>query len=288
MEETSIRKDGNGGAVSETSGQWLKGCAFGCGGLVVLFGLLVFGMSISMRTAFDDAHEDRQILQQRFGDNGVFTPAPDGTVDDDRVAVFLTVREALSEIHAEIEDIDQEMGSFEDLADGEEPPLRKALPAIFSLTKSMMGLPWIFGEIEQTRNRALVDSEMGLGEYTYIYVMAYHGELIAPTDDVNLFGASAANGRVRTNLQGMIERQLAAARSGEVENQDFVEALAAELEALDADDRRIPWQDGLPEQIATSFAAHRDRLDSTYSAAAAEFELLNSTIEGGGLRIVMD
>lgn len=284
---SGIRWDGNGGTVSESSGQWLKGCALGCGGLVVLFVLFIVGMSVSMRTAFNDAHEDREILAQQFGEVDVFTPAADGSLAADRVAAFLAVRENLAEIHAEIESVDNEMADFEDLAEGEEPPMRQALPAVFRLTRSMMGLPFVFGEIERTRNRALVEAEMGLGEYCYIYVLAYHDQELSDKSAANLFTASAANSRVRADLRGMIERQLAAARA-EGADEQLVAAIAAEWDALAADDRRIPWQDGLPEQIAASFAASRDRLDATYSAAAAEFALLNSTIRGGGLSIQMD
>ena len=276
-----------GGKVSDTSGQWIKGCALGCGGLVVLFVLLIVGMSVSMRTAFDDAHDDREILEQRFGDHEVFTPAIDGAVAVDRVSAFLAVREALAEIHAEIEDVDREMGDFEDLTEDGEPQLRKALPAVFRMTKSMMGLPWVFGEIERARNRALVEAEMGLGEYTYIYIVAYHDELVSPKSEAILFGASAANRRVRATLRGMIERQLSAARAERAEDDELVTALAAELDALESDDRRILWQDGLPEPIAECFGPYRERLDATYSTAAAEFELLNSTIRAGGLSIEM-
>ncbi len=277
----------NGGGVSESSGQWLKGCALGCGGLAVLFVLLIVGMSFSMRAGFDDAHADREILDREFGEIDIFTPAIDGSVADDRVSAFLTVREALTAAHAEIEEADNEMGDFEKLAEGEEPPLRQTLPAVFRMTRTMMGLPWIFGEIERTRNRALVEAGMGLGEYTYIYSMAYHDEMVAPESAPNLFAASAVNSRVRADLRGMIERQLAAARAEGAE-EELVAVLAAERDALEADDRRIPWQDGVPDQISASFAAHRERLDATYSAAAAEFELLNSTIRRGGMSIQMD
>jgi len=259
----------------------------GCGGLVVLFVLFIVGMSVSMRTAFTDAHDDREILEQQFGEVDVFTPAVDGSVAEDRVAAFLAVREALTEIHAEIESVDNEMADFEDLTVGEEPPMRQALPAVFRLTKSMMGLPFVFGEIERARNRALIEAEMGLGEYCYIYVVAYHGQEMSDTSQASLFTASAANRRVRADLRGMIDRQLAAARAGGAD-EELVAVLAAESDALEADDRRILWQDGLPEQIADSFAADRDRLDASYSAAAAEFALLNSTIRGGGFSIQMD
>lgn len=273
--------------MSETSGRWLKGCALGCAGMLVLGVLVIVGMSFSMRAAFDDAHHDRELLVERFGEHDVYTPALDGTVDRERVAAFLEVREALAAIHADIEDVDREMGDFEELADGGEPPLREAIPAVFRMTRSMMGLPWVFGEIERTRNSALVEAGMGLGEYTYIFVVAYHGDLLAPETDSNLFTASAVNSRVRTDLRGMMHRQLAAARSELAEDDALVGELAAEVAALDADHARIPWQDGLPGSIALCFEPDRARLGSTYSPAAAEFELLNSTIRGGGLSIEM-
>lgn len=286
--ESIIRRDGNGGAVSESSHQWVKGCAFGCGGIVVLFVLLIVGMSFSMRRAFDDAHTDRTILEEQFGDVDAFTPAVDGSVQDGRVAAFLKIRESLAEIHGEIQDVDEEMGQFDDLTADGEPELRVALPAVFRLTKSMMGLPWVFGEIESARNKSLVAAGMGIGEYTYMYVLAYHDQLVAPSDEANLFSASATNSRVRADLREMIRRQVTAAREQLPEGGDWLGVLETESALLDADSARIPWQDGLPAQIAVCFNGSRQALDATYSAAAAEFELLNSTIRGGGMSIQMD
>ena len=274
--------------MSESSGQWLKGCAFGCGGLVVLCVLTIVGMSVSMRSAFDDAHVDRMTLVEQFGGDDAFVPAVDGSVAASRVEAFLAVREALTQVHAEIEAVDREMGKMEALDDGEEPSMREALPLVFRLTKSMMGLPWIFGEIERTRNRALVENGMGLGEYTYIFVMAYHDQIVHPSGETVMFGSSPAGARVRESLRGMAERQLAAAESEEPPDEALVAVLAAELEALDSDAARVLWQDGLPESVAASFAGFRDRLDAAYSAAAAELELLNSSVEAGGLRIEMN
>ncbi len=274
--------------MSESSHQWVKGCAFGCGGLVVLFVLLIVGMSFSMRRAFDDAHAGRTILEEQFGDSDAFTPAIEGSVKDGRVAAFLGVRDSLAEIHGEIEDVDQEMGQFDDLTADGEPEFRVALPAVFRLTKSMMGLPWVFGEIESVRNQSLVEVGMGIGEYTYIYVLAYHDQLVAPNDEANLFSASATNSRVRADLREMIRRQVTAARDQLPEGDDWLGALETEMALLDADSDRIPWQDGLPEHIADCFDGSRRALDATYSVAAAEFELLNSTIRGGGMSIQMD
>ena len=274
--------------MSESSHQWVRGCAFGCGGLVVLLVLALVGMSFSMRRAFDDAHADREVLEQQFGDSDAFTPAVDGIVSQGRVSAFLDVRTALAEVHGRIEGVDREMGDFEELTDDGEPELRVALPAVVRLTRSMMGLPWVFGEIERVRNHALVEGGMGIGEYTYIYVLAYHDELVTPKDQANLFSASATNSRVRTELREMIRRQLTAARTELPEDDEWVGVLEEELALLDSDQRRIPWQNGLPVQLARCFVPARDALDATYSAAAAEFELLNSTVRGGGMSIQMD
>ena len=52
------------------------------------------------------------------------------------------------------------------------------------------------------------------------------------------------------------------------------ELVAAELEALEADPARIPWEDGLPEELAVGLEPYRERLASTYSPATNPFELL--------------
>lgn len=268
--------------------QWAQGCGIGCAALVAVSVIGVVGLTLSMRASFDDATADRAVLTERYGESGSYTPAADGAVAADRVAAFLTVREALREVHAEVERVDREMGDFEKLAEDEEPPMRVALPAVFRMSRAMMGLPKRFGEIESVRNRALVEAGMGLGEYTYIYVMAYHDELVDPSADARLFVSSAASSRVREELRGMIRRQLETARAAFGDEDPRVAALAGELAALEADPERIPWADGLPAGIAAGFAPFRDRLEAGYSAAAAEFDLLNSTVKHGGLTITMD
>jgi hypothetical protein len=274
--------------MSETGGRWLKGCALGCGGALVLFVLFIVGLSFSMRSTFDEAHDHRQILEERFGDHDRFTPSADGVVRPDRIEAFLTVRDALTGIHGEIEAADSEVGKLDELDANGEPTASEALPVIFHLTKEMMGLPWLFGEIERTRNRALVEADMGLGEYTYLYVIAYHGWLSTSTDETHLFSGSADNRRVRAELRGMLNRQLESTTTEPLDDDGWVETLGAEVAALERDPDRLIWQDGLPERIARSFDPYRDRLETTFSPAAAEFELLNSTIRGGGLSIEMN
>jgi hypothetical protein len=280
-------KPETGGVVSESAKQWFQGCAIGCGALVVVSIFLLAGFTLSMRGAFEDAREDRDVLVERFGAPDDYTPAVDGCVPGDRLIAFLAVREAMAAVHAEVASVDNEMGDFDALAEDGDPPMRVALPAVARLTKAMLGLPKVFGEIEKTRNSALVEAGMGLGEYTYIYAMSYHDQLVDPEPNVYLFGGSAANGRVRDELRGMIRRQLETAEAESPDDDAWSSVLAAELASLETDEARIPWEDGLPPSIAVCIDPFRERLDATYSAAAAEFDLLNSEVKRGGLAIEM-
>ena len=51
------------------------------------------------------------------------------------------------------------------------------------------------------------------------------------------------------------------------------ERLAAEIAALEADERRLPWADGLPEILEASLRPFRDRLETSYSPMINLFEI---------------
>jgi len=52
------------------------------------------------------------------------------------------------------------------------------------------------------------------------------------------------------------------------------ELVNAELQTLEADPERIPWEDGLPEEFEAGLEPYRERLEATYSPATNPFELL--------------
>lgn len=49
--------------------------------------------------------------------------------------------------------------------------------------------------------------------------------------------------------------------------------LEAEIQAMEDDRFRLPWQDGLPDAIETSLAPFRDRLEQSYNPMTNPFEL---------------
>ncbi|HSL17643.1 MAG TPA: hypothetical protein VLB51_07025 [Methylomirabilota bacterium] len=272
--------------MTEQGASWFRGCGLGCVGLAVIGVIAVVGMTVSLRSGFDEAHARRQQLEQRSAGGTPFTPAADGTIPADRVEAFLAVREALAPVCAELEARDDEAEEFERLADEEASP-KVALPVILRLTRSMMGLPFLFAELESVRNQALLETGMGLEEYTWLYIVVYHDQLAQAGAETRLLSGSADNERIRADLRALLHRQLEAARAASL-GDAWLGTLAAEVHALDLDPDCLPWQDGLPEPVEASLAPYRERLDAAFSAASAEFELLNSTVRHGGLNIQLN
>ena len=71
----------------------------------------------------------------------------------------------------------------------------------------------------------------------------------------------------------MLENQLEVVQSLGGEEADLA-ALEAEVAAMESDERRIPWQDGLPLPIAGSLAPFRAELDELFCTAMAPLELM--------------
>jgi hypothetical protein len=126
---------------------------------------------------------------------------------------------------------------------------------------------------------ALLDAGMGFGEYTYIYVKAYHDKLSPLPGEVDFFTGEAINERIQRGLTAMLERQLAAARTGDQASAETV-ALEAEVAAMRADRGRVPWRGELPHAVQQSFVAHEERLSEAFCPAIRELELLQNRRRG--------
>jgi hypothetical protein len=156
----------------------------------------------------------------------------------------------------------------------DDPPRREILVQSMRAAKSAMGLGPVLGELHNRRNSALLNVEMGLGEYSYIYVMAYHDRMIDPGERTGIMDGPTVNRRMHDVLAEMLARQLQQAEALTVDQRD---ALETEIAAMAAEDRRVPWQDGLPDSIAASFTPFRDQLDEYFCPGMTEMELLKAT-----------
>jgi len=145
------------------------------------------------------------------------------------------------------------------------------------------------------RSEALLEVGMGLGEYLYLYTVAYPCWLGTPVDDGPPFvgtgmparwqvGGGAGDpgerrDRMRERLSAMLlpmlRHQLEDVRAAGPAGGDpsWAARLRGEIERMEQDPRRLPWQDGLPEATAASLEPFRDRLEAQYDPLCHPVEL---------------
>lgn len=248
--------------------------------------VLVSGWALTIRT-LHQAIEAREALDERYGPQEEFTPTADGAVPAERMEAFLTVRERLSEPCARITESSAAIRYVEQFEWVKEPPRREVVGSLWERARSAIGLEPRRGELWRARNEALLDAEMGLGEYTYIYVIAYSQHLVFRREEggslvVENIGLLL---RIRRLLTETLRRQLAIVETDASSDEDdaWAAELAAEIARLEADPRRIPWAEGLPARIDASIAPYRERLDQLFCEAALSLELIRNERQGLGI-----
>jgi hypothetical protein len=212
-----------------------------------------------------------QTVNDRYGEAPTYTPAPDGSVTPNRIATFLAVREEIGEacsglhsIHAQMRETDQKERDGDLTAND----LSRSIGGIFSLPREMLGLV-------RARNEALLNHEMGLGEYIYIYVLAYHEQLVASLDPDSGDGTELIKRRTRLELAQMLRNQLAAfdASPAAPGGSDAATLIETEIAALEDGSHIVPWQDGLPTAISASFSPYTEQLDRLFCEGVVRYEL---------------
>ncbi len=262
---------------------WLLGCGSGCALLALGVAALIAGGSHLVRSTtapFNDAIEARKALEQQFGEAADFTPWPDGAVPPERMEAFLTVREATQPAREKlVATLSSLPTDEEDAQELESKPFMERMWAVFDITRSGIGLGAEMGEMFAARNQGLLDAGMGLGEYSYIYFLAYYRQLGHSPSETGegLPMPNIASRRLTGELRSMLSRQLATLDAGD---EHWRARLAEEIESLESDVSRLPWEDGLPEAITASIEPYRERLEAYYIAAANPFELSRNQRKG--------
>ncbi len=276
--------------------KWLLGLGIGCGGLVVLaiiIGIFGYFFVRNMSQGFRDSQAMVKALDEKYGRAEAYVPDPRGDIGADRIEAFLAVREAAAPARREL------AASLDVLAKGQkerEADGRSARNTFQSVRTATEMIP-VLADFMRARSQALLDREMGLGEYTYLYVVVYYSWLKKSPDDgpgvVNLgLGPGQARGAdqdalemshdmillrlhrtVLPMLDGQLERLKAGRSGGGRVDEKWSAALEAEVKAMNADRFRMPWQDGLPETLARQLQPFRERLEGAYSRLTNIFEL---------------
>ena len=251
----------------------VKQTAIGCAVLIALAIIFPIALGVMMMSPFNRAVETRDALEQRFGPQETFVPPPAGAPSPDRVEVFLEVRRAISVTCADFGQAEEQVRRLESFDDQEDVSRMTVLKQALSTSRSMMGMGPLIGNFFETRNQSLLDAEMGLGEFTYIYVLAYRDQILDPPKDLQLLGPGATNRRVRRALVAMLEHQLQGLRDAGA-SEDEIAALETEIAILEENTGRIPWQDGFPTAITDAIEPYRDELDALHCPATAALELM--------------
>ena len=251
----------------------LKQTAIGCGVLMVIAIALPFVLGVMMMGPFKRAVDDRRAIEEKYGPQEAYAPPASGVPSADRIEVFLDIRRGFAKPCADLTRAEKQMQKMETFDDQEEIDRMEVMREAFSLTKSMMGVGPVLGHFYEIRNQNLLDAGMGLGEFTYIFAVAYNDRLLDEPEGEQLFGPTITNRRVRKALLSMLESQLEALESGDGAEEDIA-LLTAEIEAMREDSGRVPWQDGLPPAITEALEPYRTQLDELYCPAMAPLELM--------------
>ena len=274
--------------MSKTTSKVLTGCGIGCLlAIVVVVGLGWMGYRWTQLAvdAMESAGQSEALLEETFGPARDFRPPVDGRIPVDRMEVFLEVREGLAAPREELAEaifglVPGEGGG------GMTGGLRIARAGAVMGPRAL--------SLARARNEALLSAGMGFGEYMWIYWLTYDAWLGNPADASTLHELmaerSTSDGSVQFHFGGGMEperitwrlrrdiaamlRNLDEDLAADSEPSGLRELVIAELEALEADPARVPWEDGLPEEFAVGLEPYRDRLEATYSPATNPFELL--------------
>ena len=247
---------------------WLKIGGIGCGVLLVL--LLVSAATLVTLTfrSYGRALAVREELDARYGALDAFQIPGAGGLPAERMTRFLAVRRVLQPRCQQVTEMLRPFRGVEAESRSANPDegtiFRNGLRAIRQVPR--IGLA--FGDYVEARNRSLLEQQMGLGEYSFIFVVGYVSYLAQkparlfeePTRD-NIF-----EGRVFPDVAAVIDRFVSA--RGLTEG-----PWVAERDRLTQARGQAPFPKGVPPELEASLAPYRDALSATACPSAAELDV---------------
>lgn len=278
--------------MASTGSKILIGCGIGCLAMIIVIvaiGFTGFSLVRNIVQQFEDMEVAMDEVHDRYGRATDFTPAPGGVIAPERMEAFLAVRDDMGDIRRKLEHSVELISRVES---GDEPdnPIE-----VFKLAKAGVRLLPQFVEFYNVRNAAMLDEDIGPGEYLYIYSIAYLSWLRKSPGDgpsFQIMGGSNYDDvmdefeiremrledmyeRIQDFMLPMLRNQLAELDqdSADRETRAWFEMLTAEIDELDGDPFHIPWQSGLPREIEYSLEPYRERLEGSYSEMCAALEL---------------
>ncbi len=248
------------------------GCGVGCGVIILLNILLIVGAGIFFTRPMNKAVNSQKNLVEAFGLPNEYVPEV-GSLTAARIELFLSVRAQLIPSCEEFENATAGFQAMDDLGeDGDEPSMGEVFQGLGQVMGSIKGLVLGIGEVMEIRNEALLEQGMGMGEYTWIYVLSYNSWLgYTPNVGVDSEGGDFSH-REKGLIADLMESHAESlAESGRL---DEAQVWRRELKKLGWEDGGVPFADNtLPEEIWTVLEPFRGRLEASYCESMSDFDL---------------
>lgn len=279
--------------MATTGRKWLTGCAIGCVALLVLLGLATMAgymMVSSTLEGFSAAKHTGDELTETHGAIVEFTPPFPQALPQDRLQLFIRVRESLGQKQQALEDgFMQFPADIEKVEKNEEGTWR----SIFTVFRGLGGMIRPMGEYVEARNLALLDANMGQGEYLFYYGLVYYSWLGHSPNDVprmgtnhgdennvsirggkdSAFGPARAWRRYHFYTEAMLGNlHIAMTAADNPDAAAELKLLTAEMDRLATGPDYIVWSDGLPQAWQTALEPEKERLTNSYNQTANIFE----------------
>jgi hypothetical protein len=163
---------------------------------------------------------------------------------------------------------------------GDDPPVGEILKGVGNVMGSAMSMAGEIGALTASRNNELLKNKMGLGEYAWIYVMTYNSWLgYTPNTEYQGDSSEGFSERESSFIKQLMLNHARALE--EVERHQEANLWRDEAGRLSRSEGRVPFNAGsLPPEITAALVPYRTRLEASYCAAMAQFDLGNIKKKG--------
>ena len=222
-------------------------------------------------------------LEQRFGTRDEFVPA--STLDPTRVEIFLTIRDSLVGRGTVVADDIENLSRISKQIDKKDRGLIERIVQGTNVARGGFGTLTHAMEYTIQRDQALLNAEMGHGEYGYLFALSYSSYLewipaagdTATADQVvhsNTDGAQTLWAMRETFIRQLrnLETALVAAKARDRADEELLTLIRSEIAATTGGGR-FPLAGHVPADWRTVLDRYRERITATRPKSSDELFL---------------
>lgn len=252
--------------------KWLVGCGVGCAVAALLAIVVTVGGGLLMTRPLSRAAATQEELTERYGARDEFQPPLEGLTRL-QIKRFIAVRLELQPMCARFEEIGDKFRAMEEMDSGTgDPGTGEVLKAVGGVMGAAMGMAGSLGKFTELRNEALLNQEMNLGEYAWIYVLVYNSWLAHPPNESFEEGETGVYSRPERRVLATMLDQHAddLAETGRLADSRL---WRTEAERVMERGAGAPFSGAhLPLKIRAELEPYREKLEDLYCPDSASFE----------------